>query len=86
MIRALLDPIAEATSISEAVAKTLNLPCRVVNVNVQGVQACSAGTSDQKVAFTLNLLSDPQLFINLHALVLAKLTVLILATLVVTES
>lgn len=73
-VRALLDTCAEASLITEAAARRLNLKPSPVNIPVSGVQGCSAGTANRAVNFRLESPRDDTLTLNIQALVLTRIT------------
>ena len=77
VVRALLDTCAEASLITEATARKLNLKSIPVTVPVSGVQGCSAGNANQVVSFNLQSPRDETLSVKLQALVLPRITNLI---------
>lgn len=69
-----MDTCAEATLITEASARALNLKPTQVKASVSGVQGCSAGQANQAVDFELQFPRDDTFSLNLQALVLKKIT------------
>ncbi|XP_046145807.1 uncharacterized protein LOC123989173 [Osmia bicornis bicornis] len=85
-VRALLDTGSDTSLVSAWVAQALRLPRRAVSVAISGVQENESGVAKSEVSLSLRSRLDPSFHLSVRALVLRKLTALLPARAVHSQS
>ncbi|XP_046141146.1 uncharacterized protein LOC123987688 [Osmia bicornis bicornis] len=85
-VRALLDTGSDTSLVSAWVAQALRLPRRAVSVAISGVQENESGVAKSEVSLSSRSRLDPSFHLSVRALVLRKLTALLPARAVHSQS